>query len=326
MRYVIRRLVLYLIAAWAALTLNFVVPRLMPGDPAATMFARFRGQLQPEAMEALKQAFGLTDAPLYQQYITYLRHLVRGDMGISIAYFPAPVSSVVGTGLLWTLFLVGGALIVSFTLGTGLGVVNGWRRDEKVDSFTTTALTLLGAFPFFWLAMLLLYGLGYVLQWFPVRHAYDPNAGSTGMKALSVLAHAALPIATLVIGTLGGWMLSMRNNLTAVLGEDYVTLAQAKGLSTRRVVWGYAARNALLPSLTGFGMALGMVLSGSLLTEIVFAYPGQGYLLLQAVRNQDFPLLQGLFLTITLAVLIANALIDLTYVLLDPRTRAAEAR
>jgi peptide/nickel transport system permease protein len=290
------------------------------------MFARFRGQLQPEAMNALKEAFGLTDAPLLEQYTTYLRHLVRADLGISITYFPAPVSSVVGTGLMWTLFLVGGALIMSFTLGTALGVVNGWRRDEKLDSVTTTSLTLLGSFPFFWLAMLLLYGLGYVLQWFPVRHAYDPTPGmGSGARALSVVRHALLPVATLVLGTLGGWMLSMRNNLTAVLGEDYVVLAQAKGLSSRRVLWGYAARNALLPSLTGFGMALGMVLSGSLLTEIVFAYPGQGYLLLQAVRNQDYPLLQGLFLSITLAVLFANALIDVTYVLLDPRTRTAEA-
>jgi peptide/nickel transport system permease protein len=326
MKYLLRRLALYLFAAWAALTLNFFIPRMMPGDPAATMVARFRGKLQPEAMAALRETFGLTDEPLVVQYVTYLGHLVRADFGISVTFFPAPVSEVVGTGLLWTIVLVGTSLAISFTLGTLLGLYAGWRRDRRVDSIATPTLALLGAFPFFWLAMMLLYALGYQLQWFPLRHAYGygVHPGWNAAFIGSVARHAVLPAATIVVATVGGWMLTMRNNVTTVLGEDYITFAQAKGLSRWRILFAYGARNAVIPSVTSFGMALGMVLSGSLLTEIVFAYPGQGYLLVQSVRNQDYPLMQGVFLTITLAVLVANALVDVLYAWIDPRTRSRE--
>lgn len=325
MRWLLGRLGFYAIAAWAALTINFFLPRLMPGDPATAMFARFKGKLAPEAMEALRATFGLTDAPLWQQYLTYLGHALRGDMGISIAYFPAPVSQVIATGLGWTLFLAGTASVLSFAIGTLIGVATAWWRRGWADTWLPGTLVFLGAFPYFWLAMAALYLLGFTLRWFPLGHAYADDAvpAWTLAFAADVLRHAALPMATIVVATLGGWLLTMRNTMIAVLGSDYVSLARAKGLPPSRVALRYAARNALLPSVTGFGMALGFVLGGSLLTEIVFSYPGQGYLLVQAVRTQDYPLMQGIFLVITLAVLAANWLVDLVYLWLDARTRDA---
>jgi peptide/nickel transport system permease protein len=297
----------------------------MPGDPAAALFARFRGRLGPEAMQALRETFGLTEAPLLSQYVTYLGHVIKGDLGISVAYFPSPVSEVIGTGLVWTIFLAGTAVIVSFAIGTLLGAVAAWWRRGWIDSWLPSTLVFIGAFPYFWLAMVALFVLGFTLGWFPLGHAYGDHMtpGFSAAFVADVIRHAALPVATVVLVTLGGWLLSMRNTMIAVLGSDYVNLARAKGLSPWRVVMRYAARNALLPSVTGFGMALGYVLGGSLLTEIVFSYPGQGYLLVQAVRNQDYPLMQGIFLIITLAVLGANLLVDIVYLWLDPRTRGS---
>ncbi len=323
MTYLARRLAFYLLAAWASVTLAFVIPRLMPGDPEATMFARFHGKLDPEAMAALRETFGFSDEPLWHQYVTYLGHVASGDLGVSVSHFPARVGDVIATGMVWTLFLAGLAVVISYAVGTLLGVLAAWRRGGWLDATAPPLLVLLGAFPFFWLAMLLLFLFGFTLGWTPVRHAYDSRveAGVSLSFAWSVVTHAALPAITIVVATLGSWMLDMRNTMMSVLGEDYITMAHAKGLPPRRVMLRYAARNALLPSVTSFGMALGFVLSGSLLTEIVFSYPGQGYLLIQAVRSLDYPLIQGLFLSITLAVLAANFLVDILYVWLDPRAR-----
>ncbi|WP_408889043.1 ABC transporter permease [Myxococcus faecalis] len=324
MSYVLRRLGFYLLAAWASLTMNFVIPRLAPGDPATAMFARFEGRISPEALVALKTAFGFTDAPWHVQYVTYLKHLLSGDLGLSYAYYPSRVSEVIGTGLLWTMGLAGCAVVISFAVGTMLGVLAAWNRGGWMDSALAPALAFLGAFPYFWLAMLALYLFGFGLGWFPLRHAYshDVEPGLTLSFIADVGRHAVLPATSIVVATLGGWMLSMRNTMVAVLGTDTLRLAHAKGLPPRQVMLRYAARNALLPNVTGFGMALGFVLSGSLLTEIVFSYPGTGYLLILAVRNQDYPLMQGLFLVITLAVLAANFAVDLLCLWLDPRTRA----
>jgi peptide/nickel transport system permease protein len=321
MSYLARRCALYLLAAWASLTLNFLVPRLAPGSAAQALLARSQGQLEPEALEALRKTLGDSDEPLIVQYGEYLGRTLTGDLGISAAHYPARVTSMIATGLGWTLVLAGTAVLISFVFGSALGVLAAWRRGGKLDRIAPPLLALIGAFPYFWLAMLLLYGLGYHGGWFPVRHAHgDAIAPGWTLEFLaSVIRHAILPALTIVIATLGGWMLAMRNTMISVLREDYVTLAHAKGLPPRQVMTRYAARNALLPTVASFGMALGFVVSGSLLTEIVFSYPGLGYLLLQAVRNQDFALMQGLFLTITLAVLAANLLVDLACAALDPR-------
>ena len=319
----LQRLGFYLLAAWAGITINFLIPRLMPGDPTTIMAGRLGGQASPETIQALREAFGASDKPLVTQYVSYLGDLLQGDLGRSVSQYPARVGDVIAGGLTWTLALGGVAVIVSFVLGTALGAWAAWRRTGWLDSVLPPVLALSGAFPYFWLAMLALHIFGFTLGWSPLRHAYcDFRTPAWSLAfAADVVQHAFLPAATVLIATIGGWMLAMRNAMIGVLGTEQVTLARAKGLPQGRVLWAYAARNALLPSVTSFGMALGFVLGGSLLTEVVFSYPGTGYLLVQAVRNQDYPLMQGLFLAITLAVLAANWFVDLITLWLDPRTR-----
>lgn len=328
MRFLLRRLGFYLLAAWASLTLAFLLPRLLPGDPASVLFARFQGRLKPEAISALRGVFGLDEGGLVSQYLRYLGHMLRGDLGVSISHFPAPVTEVIGGAFGWSLWLGGVAVLISFVLGTLLGVLAAWRRGGWLDGIVPPALTLLGALPYFWLAMLALFLFGFRLGWFPVRHAFEDGItpGPSWEFARSAIAHSVLPGLTIVLASLGGWLLAMRNTMLGELGEDYLTLARAKGLSARRLVLSYAARNALLPNLTAFGMALGFVVSGALLTEIVFSYPGQGYLLVRAVASLDYPLIQGLYLTITLAVLGANLLVDLASFWIDPRLRRPGAQ
>jgi peptide/nickel transport system permease protein len=322
-RYALRRLGFYMLAAWLSLTVNFFIPRMMPGDPVAIIVGRLQGHATPRVIAALRVQFGGSDAPLWQQYGDYLAQLAHGDLGVSLAYFPAPVTEVIGTGLRWTLILMGCAVVLSFLVGTWLGALAAWRRGGVLDSGLLPLLAFLGAFPYFWLAMGALYVFGLQLGWFPLRHAYTDGTTPTSSLGfvVDVAYHALLPALTIVVATAGGWMLAMRNSMISVLGEDYIELARAKGLTERRVLWAYAARNALLPSITNFGMAIGFVLGGSLLTEVVFSYPGTGYLLVQAVRSQDYALMQGLFCAITLAVLAANLIVDLAYAWLDPRVR-----
>lgn len=319
--FIFRRGCFYALAGMVAITLNFLIPRLMPGDPASVIFARFQGKLKPEALEAMKKTFGLTDASIWQQFWDYLVGLSQGNLGISLVYFPVPVSNIMLEGLLWTTFLAGSALIISFSIGTLLGAWLAWRREGFFDSFLPPLLALIGAFPYFWMAMLTLSIFGFQLNWFPTRHAYSSNiTPEFSLEFIaSMLQHAFLPALTMVIASLGGWMLSMRNAMVSVLGTEYVQYAHIRGLSPARVWLQYAARNAIIPNVTGFGMALGFVLSGALLTEMVFGYPGQGYLLIQAVNGQDFPLMQGIFLSITFAVLLANFLVDILSLFLDPR-------
>jgi peptide/nickel transport system permease protein len=321
-RFLAKRAAFYAVTACVALVLNFVLPRLMPGDPGTALVARFRGRLAPETLEALRAAFGASDAPLYQQLFTYMGGVLDGDLGVSLSAYPQPVVDVIAGALPWTVFLAGTSLIISFVLGTLLGVYAAWFCGGFVDRFVPGVLTVWGSFPYFWVAMVLLYVLGFQWGLFPLGHA--TSDGMTASWSLDfvvdVVRHAALPIITIVLASMGGWMIAMRNVMITVLGTDMVTLARAKGLSTARTMFAYAARNALLPQITGFGMALGFVVGGSLLTEVVFAYPGQGYLLVQAVRAQDYPLLQGIFLVLTLAVLSANFVVDIVSVWLDPRT------
>jgi peptide/nickel transport system permease protein len=325
MRFILRRLGFYLLAAWASLTINFFLPRLIPGDPASAIFAGARGQLRPEQFEQIRAALGLSEEPLLNQYFTYLSHMLRGDFGISFSAFPAPVTTVIGTGLLWTLLLGGTALIISFLIGNLIGVIGSWRRGGLVDNTLPPILIFIGAFPPFFLALMALYFLGFQFGWFPLRHAYSDRLSPAFSPEFlgSIGQHLLLPALTIVLVTMGGWVLGMRNTMIGVLAEDYVTLAEAKGLSQRQIMFNYAARNALLPSVTAFGMALGFVLSGQILIETIFSYPGLGYLLVKSVANLDYPLMQGLFLMITFAVLAANFIVDLLYTRLDPRVRTS---
>lgn len=325
MVYMLRRFGFYLVAFWVSITLNFFLPRFMPGDPVSRMVARLQGQLRPDQIEALKESFGLSNAPLWEQYLSYLGQIFSGDLGFSISRFPTPVTDVISGVIGWTFLLGFVSLIIAVVIGNVLGILAAWRRGGVLDSVVPPLLIFIGSFPYFWLAMGLLYLFGVVLGWFPLRHAFE--VGTTPEFSLAFISdvayHLILPATSIVLVSVGGWMLGMRNTMIATNAEDYIVMAEAKGLRPNRVMMSYAARNALLPSVTAFGMSLGFVVGGALLTEVVFAYPGVGYTLLAAVQNLDYPLMQGLFLTITTFVLIANFLVDIVYVRLDPRVRVS---
>lgn len=320
MKYLLRKLGLYVFIAWAAVTLNFLVPRLMPGDPVGLLINKLHGNVDPNAIAALRKAFGLTNAPMINQYWDYLGNLLHGDLGLSISYYPVPVVDVVAGAMPWTLGLVGVTTIISFLLGTGIGIWLAWRRGTWTDGIVP-AMTFFSAIPYFWLALILVLIFGVTLGWLPLSGAYDTST-SPGLNLEfigSVLQHAILPAVTIVLASFAGWILGMRNMMMTTLGEDYVTMAEAKGLRKRTVMVRYAARNAVLPSITSFALSLGAVVGGSILTEVIFNYPGVGYTLFLAVQNQDYPLMQGLFLIISLTVIVANLLADIVYIFLDPR-------
>jgi peptide/nickel transport system permease protein len=327
LKFALRRLGFFVFTLWAALTINFVIPRLMPGNPALAALAKFHGQLGPGALKALDLLFGVnTHQSLPAQYVSYLHQVVTGNFGTSLDFYPASVTSVIGGAIWWTLGLVGIATILAFALGTGLGIVSAWRRGGRLDSVLPPVFVVTSAVPYFWVAMVLVLIFGITLRWLPSQGGFYVSTDTPSLSLTfvqDVLSHAVLPAVSLLITTIGTWILTMRNTMITTLAEDYVRMARAKGLPGRRIMIDYAARNAILPNLTGFAMSLGFVVSGAILIEYVFNYPGVGYMLLQAVQGEDFPLMQALFLLITVAVLVAILIADLATALLDPRTRAA---
>lgn len=326
MRFVLRRAGFFLLTLWAAVTLNFFLPRMMPGNPALAMMAKFHGRLSGQALIALETIFGVnTHESLLAQYVHYLGDIFTGNFGTSLFFFPSPVSQVVSTAIFWTLGLVGLTTIVAFLLGTGVGIVAAWRRGGLMDSVAPPVLVIASAIPYFWVGMMFIMIFGLKLGWLPWSGGADISAvpGWNAPYIGNVLEHAILPALALLITTIGTWTLIMRNNMVTTLAEDYVRMARAKGLPARRIMFDYAARNAVLPNLTGFAMSLGFVVGGAILIEYVFNYPGVGYMLLQAVQNEDYPLMQALFLLITVAVLVAILLADIATAIFDPRTRTA---
>jgi peptide/nickel transport system permease protein len=325
MKYLLRQLGLYLLALWAAVTINFILPRLMPGDPVTALFARMRGKMNPAQIEAIKAAYGFTNAPIIEQYFQYLTHALRGDFGLSISAYPVKVSTVIGTALMWTILLGVVTLLLGFVIGTILGVIVAWRRSGFLDSILPGVFSFIGSFPYFFLAMVALYVFGYVLKWFPMAHSYSDHVSPawSWTFAGSVLYHLILPAGTVILVSVGGWLIGMRSTMIGVLAEDYIIMAEAKGLPEWQVMFKYAMRNAILPNFTQFGMSIGFILGGLILTEIVFSYPGLGFQLVRSVSTHDYPLMQALFLFITVAVLGANLIVDLLYVRLDPRVRVS---
>jgi peptide/nickel transport system permease protein len=326
-RFVLRRLGFFLLTLWAALTLNFLLPRLMPGNPALAMMSKFHGELTPQSLKALEILFGVnTHANLASQYVSYLHQVVTFNFGVSLDQYPATVASVVGSAIWWTLGLVGVTTILAFALGTGLGIVAAWRRGGWLDSILPPVFVIASAVPYFLVAMVLVLVFGISLHWLPYVGSYNVITDTPAFSLSfigDVLGHAILPAFSLLITTIGTWILTMRNTMITTLAEDYVRMARAKGLPARRIMFDYAARNAILPNLTGFAMSLGFVVSGAILIEYVFNYQGVGFMLLQAVQGEDYPLMQALFLLITVAVLVAILIADVATALLDPRTRAA---
>jgi len=326
MRYLYRRIVFYLVALWASLTINFLLPRLMPGDPIGAFLTRFRDQLasDPHILDTIRIELGGSKDPLWKQYFEYLWNTAHGDLGVSYSQYPTPVRDIISTTLPWTLLLAGSATVLAFLIGTLLGIIASWRRQGVVDRVVTPLTMFTYSFPPFFLAMLVLYFLGVQAGWFPLNHAYgdDVQISWTPSFIASAADHAVLPVFAFLLYSVGGWLLGMRNVMINTLSEEYVTMAQAKGLKDSRVMLRYAARNAMLPQITSFAITIGYIITGLILIEDVFAYPGVGYTLVQAVQGSDYPLMQALFLLITVAVLAANFIADLLYTWLDPRARA----
>jgi peptide/nickel transport system permease protein len=326
MSFIVRRLVFYIVAAWVALTVNFFIPRAMPGNAVQAIMAKFPS-LQPSAYKALEAMLGVGHpGSIWSQYGSYLDDVAHFNFGTDVTQYPAPVSTLLAETIPWTLILVGSATVIAFVVGTGLGIVAGWRHGGRLDR-VLPGLMFLQAIPYFFFALILLELFAAKLHVFPLGQGYAEGLvpGWHWDFIGSAIYHSLLPALTIVLTSIAGWMLQMRNVMITTVGEDYVIAAQAKGLHNRRVIFTYAARNAILPQLQGFGLALAFVVSGALIMEIVFSYPGIGELLLTAVTSNDYPLMQAIFLVITFAVLLANIIVDVIIVLSDPRARAREA-
>jgi peptide/nickel transport system permease protein len=326
MPFILRRLLFYVVAAWVALTVNFFIPRAMPGNAVQSVMAKFPN-LQPSAYKALEALLGVGHpGSIWSQYVSYLNDIFHFNFGTDVSQYPASVSSLLVQTLPWTIILVGTATVIAFLVGTALGIVAGWRHGGALDR-VLPGLMFLQAIPYFFFALILVELLAIKTHVFPTGQGYDNGLipGWHGDFISSAVYHSLLPALTIVLTSIAGWMLQMRNVMITTTGEDYVIAAQAKGLPNRRVIYTYAARNALLPQLQGFGLAVGFVVSGALVMEIVFSYPGIGLLLLNAVTSNDYPLMQGIFLVITFAVLIANLVVDMIIVVADPRARTREA-
>ena len=322
-----RRLGVYLLAAWVALTVSFLLPRVVPGNPVAGAVARASqsGNCNEQCVIAVEEQLGYNvHTSLWDQYVQYWGNLAQGNLGHSWSE-NASVTSLILSYVPWTLALLGVATVISFVAGTAIGVVMAWRRGSWVEWVMPVA-TFFQAMPYFFLALVLvlIFGqTGTMLKLLPSLFGYDiytvtpgPNLPYIG----SVIAHAILPAATVILASIAGFILAMRNQMVTTMDEDFVLVAQAKGLPIRRVVW-YAARNALLPVVSNFTIAISLVVAGQVLVEIVFNYPGIGYHLNDALGKLDYTLVQGIFVVITLVVLVANLLADVVYVLIDPRAR-----
>lgn len=327
MSYFLRRFAFFVLTLWAAVTLNFILPRLQPGNPAQSIVSRLGGQnkaVNPEQVKAIELMLGLPKGNLLSQYWHYLGSLAHGNFGLSYSSFPTPVSHLILQKLPWTLVLVGVTQLLAFVVGTVLGAFAAWKRNSKFDSIVSLGSTFIGTLPFFWIALLLLYVFSFVLGWLPNTGGYGGPPIEPGFNTLffeSALYHSVLPAAAILATAPIGWIMGMRNTMVLTLGEDYIKLAWAKGLRPRRIALRYGARNAILPSVTGFAIALGGILGGQVLIEQIFNYPGLGNLMFGALGDRDYPLIQALFLFSTICVLLANLLADMLYGVLDPRVR-----
>jgi peptide/nickel transport system permease protein len=328
MRWFARRLAFYAFAIWVALTINFLLPRLMPGSPIAGLLAHMTPEqlsVNPGLLQTYEALLGGGHHSIWHDYITYLGRIVHFDFGISTSNYPTPVSEVVGRTLPYSIFLVGVAFLLAFVVGSAIGMLAAWRRGGFVDSVLVPGFMVIGAFPAFFTALIGLYFFGLKLNWFPIQHGYDSNLtpGLNWPFLSSAFRHAQLPILVVVAAYAGGWVLNMRTVMINTISEDYVTMAHAKGLRDRRVMTRYAARNAILPPLNGFAAQFASAVGGLVFIEFIFSYPGVGYTLQSAVLGNDYPLAQAILVVLCLCVILANLIMDLFNLLLDPRLRAS---
>jgi peptide/nickel transport system permease protein len=320
--YIARRALYAFITFLLVLALNFAIPRLMPGSPVQ-YFANPKVVPSVET-KLLTAKFGL-DKPVWTQFALYLGGVFSWppNLGVSYTYYPSPVWSVIMSYLPWTILLVGVSTIVTALVGILVGIWVGSKRGSATDTIVTSGSMFLWTMPFFWLGAILLYIFAIYLRWFPAGGAQSlvASQGPILPRILDIAQHAFLPGLTLTLAAFAGYSLIMRNTLVEELGQDYIVVAQAKGLTQRAILFKHAARNAMLPMITLVGLNLGYVVSGALLVEVVFSYPGVGWLTFQAVLSHDYPLLQGLFLILSVAVILANFATDLIYAVVDPRIK-----
>ncbi len=326
----VRRTAKALFTIFVVVSLTFFLVRLMPGNPVEVYINSLIEQFGIPYDEAKNQAAALfsidLDAPFYVQYLGYISNLLRGDLGTSLLSAGTPVSQIIVRFLPWTIFSVGIGLLISFTLGIVLGMVMAYRRESAIDHVLSALASVLSAVPNYLIAMMLVVFLG--VQWKLVDIAAMRGSMSPGVQPnfslaflKDVLYHASLPIVTYVITTIGTWMLTMKSSTISTLGEDYVTVAKARGLPERRITIAYVGRNASLPLFTQLTIAIGFIVGGSVLIESIFVYQGIGLILLRSITQRDYPVMQGVFLIITISVIIANLLADVLYSRLDPRIK-----
>lgn len=330
MKYVIKRLGFYLLAFVAAITLNFFLPRLMPGDPVQMYLAELYqsgGRIDEATIRAVEELFGYNSGePLILSYIKYVGNIFTGNWGYSFSNYPQTVLQAMSRGLKWTLFLMGTALIISFTINTLLGILVAWKRGSKFDTILTVGGQVIANIPSVIIAIFLSYSLAHS-GIFPRGYAVTPLMvyANTFDYIKDVAYHAFLPVTAIVLMSLGGIM-GMRANMINQLGEDYIVMGLAKGLPDRKIMFAYSARNAMLPVVTTFAMQIGFILGGSLIIELVFNYPGLGKVMLSAINGRDYPLMQGILLMSTIIMLSANFIADLAILALDPRIRTEGKR
>ena len=324
--YLLRRIGVFLLIAWLAATLNFFLPRLTGQDPVRVKLlqqAQLGGHVQAGIEEMVREydrRFGL-DRPLWVQYVAFLRGAARLDFNYSIANYPRTVNEMIAEALPWTVALLGTTTVVSFALGTFLGALLGWPGAPRWMRWLMPPLWALHAIPFFLLGLILIYLFAF---WFPVLPMFGGySAGAfpalTLPFVLDLVRHAILPALSIVLVATGGWALSMRGMMVTTQGEDYVIFAEAKGLQSLTIFLRYCVRNALLPQVTGLALALGQIVSGAVLVEVIFGYPGIGTVLFQAIRENDHFLIQGIVFTVIVALGFATLILDAVYPLLDPR-------
>lgn len=324
--YVLKRLGIFFLTIWLAATVNFFLPRLGGGDPVRQQLvqqAAMGGSIQTglEGMIALyDEKFGL-NRPLWKQYVTYLEDTAQFDFNYSITNYPRPVLSIIRESLPWTLGLLTTTIIISWLIGTLLGAFMGWPRSPRALQFLMPPLLSLNAIPFFVLGLVLVYVLGFRLGWFPMLYGYKPGTFPqwSWSFARDVFYHSVLPGLSIILVSIGGWATSMRAMVVTTTGEDYVTYADAKGLKNRTIFTRYAIRNAMLPQTTALALALGQMIAGTIIVEVIFSYPGIGKTLFSAIRGSDYFLVQGIVFMVILAIGLATLILDLIYPLLDPR-------
>ena len=324
--YLAKRFGIFLVIVWLAATLNFFLPRLSGQDPVRVKLlqqAQLGGYVQTgiEAMvKEYETRFGL-DKPLWRQYLTYLHDVARLDFNYSIANYPRTVSEMIADAIPWTVGLLGTTTVLSFSLGTFLGALLTWPRAPKWMRWLMPPLWAFHAIPFFLFGLILMYLLAFQVQWLPMFGGYSAGAfpALTWEFTEDVIKHAILPALSIILVATGGWALAMRGMMVTTQGEDYVTFAEAKGLKSLTIFLRYCVRNAILPQTTALALALGQILSGAVLVEVIFGYPGIGTVLFLAIRENDHFLIQGIVFTVIVALGLATLLLDAVYPLLDPR-------